>query len=296
MFWPEKVLLREVGPRDGLQNIKELFPTEKKIKLIKNLARAGIKAIEATSFVHPQAIPQLSDAERVLDGLGDIWSQVTLSALVGNVKGMQRAIRTPIREVVVVVSASEAHNRANLKLPVSRSLDLLKEISTLARNSGIALRGAVGTAFGCYYQGPISLREIRRVVDGMLAADTREITLADTAGLATPRQVYNLVTELKELYPEVTWALHVHDRYGLGLANCVAGLAAGVSALEGSVRGLGGCPFIPDAAGNVATENLVYMLQQASVHTGIKMTELCSCSHWLRAELQEKVPVTICDS
>lgn len=294
MQWPKKVLIREVGPRDGLQNEEKFLPTEKKIKLIKTLAQAGVTAIEVTSFVNPKAIPQLRDAEQVLEGLGDISSQVTLSALVGNIRGMQRALNTSIQEVMVVISASESHNLANLKMPVARSLDILKDISQLAQGSGINLRGAVATSFGCPYQGEVTLPEIQRVVEGMLTFGIREITLADTAGMGEPRQVYHLLVELKGLYPEVIWALHFHDNRGLGLANTVTGLMAGVTILESSVGGAGGCPFIPGATGNVATENLVNMLHQMGISTGINLEELCSCTRWLERELGRKLPAKIC--
>jgi hydroxymethylglutaryl-CoA lyase len=282
--WPERVLVREVGPRDGLQNEKAILPAETKITLIRRLIRAGITAIEATSFVHPRAVPQLSDAETVLEGIGDPGPGVTISALVGNVRGMQRAIaasHTCLREIVVVVSASEAHNRANLNRTVGDSLTELGEIRRLA-GERFKVRGAIATAFGCPYQGKISFAEVARVAEGMLAEGIDEITLADTAAAGNPRQVYELVRETVSRYPEVTWALHLHETRGPGPVNAVMGIMAGVHVLESSVGGLGGCPFIPGATGNISTEELVRMLHGMGIETGIDLRLLLQCAEYIK--------------
>lgn len=284
MRWPERVLVREVGPRDGLQNEKAILPAETKIALIRRLIRAGITAIEATSFVHPRAVPQLSDAETVLEGIGDPGPGVAISALVGNVRGMQRAIaasHTCLREIVVVVSASEAHNRANLNRTVGDSLTELGEIRRLA-GERLKVRGAIATAFGCPYQGKISFTEVARVAEGMLAEGIDEITLADTAAAGNPRQVYELVRETVSRYPEVTWALHLHETCGLGPVNAIMGILAGVHVLESSVGGLGGCPFIPGATGNISTEELVRMLHGMGIETGIDLRLLLQCAEYIK--------------
>lgn len=278
MHWPGKVLIREVGPRDGLQNEAKFVPTEFKIQLIKALANAGITAIEATSFVHPRAIPQLSDAEAVVKGLQDLPSRVVFSALVGNVRGVERALQAGIGEVVLVISASEAHNRANLNMSVNESISHVRQIGPLAHSEGIRARGAVATAFGCPYQGQINTLQVSKVIEGMLDTGIHEITLADTAGMGNPRQVYDLILELKQSFPHVDWALHFHDTRGLGLANIVMGLQAGVTVLESSVGGLGGCPFIPGATGNVATEDLVNMCQGMGIRTGIDLEGILQCT------------------
>ncbi|GBF33847.1 hydroxymethylglutaryl-CoA lyase [Desulfocucumis palustris] len=285
MHWPGKITVREVGPRDGLQNIREFVPTEKKVQMIRALAAAGVVAIEAVSFVSPRAVPQMSDAYEVLAALGDLPGNVTLSALAGNLKGMERAAGSGVREVVAVVSASETHNRANLNLPVERSLEVLKDIGAMAASAGIRLRGAVATAFGCPYQGEIPEYQVKKVVEGMLAAGMGEITLADTAGMADPRQVYELVRKLSAGYPGVAWALHFHDARGLGLANAVTGIQAGVTVLESSAGGLGGCPFIPGAAGNIATEDLVYMLHRMGMETGVDIDGILGCGRMLEGIL-----------
>jgi len=295
LHWPGKVLVREVGLRDGLQNEKTVLPTEKKIALIRELTGAGISAIEATSFVHPRAVPQLADAEAVLAGIGAPGPGVTISALVGNVKGMQRALEmlhTPLREIVVVVSASEAHNRANLNRSVAESLAELVEICRLAEGR-LRVRGAVATAFGCPYQGAIGIYAVARVIEGMVAAGIREITLADTAGMGNPRQVYDLAGEVGERYSGVDWALHLHDTRGLGLANALAGVLAGVTILECSLGGLGGCPFIPGATGNVATGDLVHMLHKMGVETGMDLRRVLQCTASLERLLGRNLPARI---
>lgn len=283
MRWPDKVLVREVGPRDGLQNEKAILATNRKIALINGLIGAGVVAIEATSFVHPGAVPQLGDAEKLLEGLAEYGSEVVISALVGNARGMERAsamTHTQLSEVVVVVSASEAHNRANLNRSIDESLAELYEISNMAIGK-INVRGAVATALGCPYQGNISFHQVNRVIDGMLAAGIGEITLADTAGMGNPRQVYELVTQLKGIYPGVTWSLHLHDTCGLGMANIVMGILAGISVLESSVGGLGGCPFIPGAAGNVATGETIKLLRKMGIDTGIDLERINQCTRKL---------------
>ncbi|WP_051273421.1 hydroxymethylglutaryl-CoA lyase [Desulfotruncus alcoholivorax] len=284
MRWPDKILIREVGPRDGLQNEKAILSTDKKIALINDLIEAGVVAIEATSFVHPGTVPQLGDAEKLLEGLTEPGPEVIISALVGNVRGMERALamtHTHLREVVVVVSASEAHNRANLNRSIDESMEGLDKICRMAAGE-INVRGAVATAFGCPYQGKIRFDEVNRVVDGMLNAGIREITLADTAGMGNPRQVYELVTELKGNHPGVTWSLHLHDTRRMGMANTVMGILAGISVLESSVGGLGGCPFIPGATGNIATGETIKLLHEMGIDTGIDLERINRCTRNIR--------------
>lgn len=293
LLWPQKVLVREVGPRDGLQNLSTFIPTAKKIELVRTLAKAGVTAIEATSLVNPKAVPQMADAEQVLAGLEDMSPGVKFSALVGNVRGMERAVASGVPEVMVVVSASEAHNRANLNMSVKQSLSGLLEICTRANDRGVRVRGAVATAFGCPYEGEITPGQCKKVIEVMLKAGITEITLADTAGLGNPRQVYNLMLDLARCYPQVIWALHFHDTRGMGLANAVMGIQAGVTILESSLGGLGGCPFIPGAAGNIATEDLVYMLHQMGIDTGIKMEVILRCSMMMENILGKPLPARV---
>jgi len=286
-----RVLIREVGPRDGLQNEKLFLPAQIKMELIKRLADAGISAIEATSFVSPRAVPQLCDAEAVLEGMGELAPGVVLSALVGNAAGVQRAlgVRQPaLRDIVVVVSASEAHNQANLKRSVTESLSGLDDIRRLAAGR-FMVRGAVATAFGCPSQGWISSGDVFRVVDSMMEAGIKEITLADTAGMGEPEQVENLVGGVRERYPGITLALHLHDTRGRGMENARAGVEAGVKVMESSVGGLGGCPFLHGAVGNVSTGKLVGMLHGIGVETGIDLQRLSQCVRFLEEVLDRRL-------
>lgn len=291
MQWPKNILIREVSLRDGIQNESKYVPVELKIALINTLARAGVTAIEATSFVHPRAVPQLADAGTVLKRMGDLPDGLALSALVGNLKGVQRASAAGVKEVVVVISASDAHNRANLNMSTVQSLKGLKEICALAAETGIRVRGAVATVFGCPYQGCINENEVRGVVEGMLGEKIGEVTLADTAGMADPRLVFELCGSLALNYPGVKWALHFHDTRGLALANIIAGIQAGVNTLESSVGGLGGCPFIPGAAGNVSTEILVYMLNKMGIKTGVDLDGLLKCTRLLENHFERQLLV-----
>ncbi|MCL6638152.1 MAG: hydroxymethylglutaryl-CoA lyase [Firmicutes bacterium] len=290
MRWPKRVLVREVGPRDGLQNEKTMISTEAKVEYIESLVRAGVPAVEAASFVHPAAVPQMKDAEEVLAKVRDCRPRVALSALVGNVKGMERAAGAGVPEVVVVVSASEAHNRKNVNRTVAKSLEEVSSICAIASGAGIRVRGAVAMAFGCPFEGETGPDRIAAVVEGMLDAGIAEITLADTAGLGHPRMVYDRVVELAGKYPAVTWGLHFHDTMGLGLANALMGITAGVTVLESSTGGLGGCPFIPGAAGNIATEELVYMLGRMGIETGIDLAGIRLCTKRLEALLGRPLP------
>ncbi|MBE3585309.1 hydroxymethylglutaryl-CoA lyase [Desulfofundulus thermocisternus] len=296
--WPAGVLVREVGPRDGLQNEPRTISTNQKIRLIELLARAGVRAIEATSFVHPRAVPQMADAEEVISGarrvLAVLEAQeevrgVVLSALAGNRRGVERALAAGVDEVVMVVSASEEHNRANMRMSIGQSLRQVKEAVALAMGTGVVIRGAVAVAFGCPYRGEIRPGKVREVVGALAGAGIKEITLADTAGLANPRQVYELVNMLCREYPAVNFALHFHDARGMALANIVTGIQAGVKIIESSVGGLGGCPFIPGAAGNVATEDVVYMLQRMGIETAIDRYRLEDCISWLEEILGRKL-------
>lgn len=293
MQWPEEVTIREVGPRDGLQNLPAFIPTETKIEIIRGLAEAGVTAIEAASFVSPRVVPQMADAGEVLTGLADLPEDVVLSALVLNTRGMARAAGSGVREVMAVVSASEVHHLKNTNKSVDQSLAELQELCFLARDSGVILRGAVAAAFGCPYQGVITSDQVKKVLDPMAEAGIEEITLADTAGMGNPRQVFELLEDITTCYPSIALALHLHDTKGLGLANVMAGLQAGVTILETSFGGLGGCPFVPEAAGNIATEDLVDMLQSMGINTGISLEGVISCTRMMEVLLGKMLPARI---
>ena len=286
---PQKVLIREVGPRDGLQNEAGFVSTKTKVQLIKALVNTGLKAVEITSFVRPDAVPQFKDAEELCAQL-ELDRETVFSALVGNAKGVERALKIKMPELVCVISASEAHNKYNLKMTVNQSLQQLKEIASLTKGLKLVLRGAVATAFGCPYQGTIGYGEIERIIDGMLEAGMKQLTLADTAGLANPKQVYTVVQHVKQKYPGVDLGLHFHDTRGMAMANVLAGLEAGIEIFEGSISGAGGCPFISGAAGNIATEDMIYMLHRMGIFTGIDLDSLVQSARFLEEILGHHLP------
>lgn len=262
-----EVRVIEVGPRDGFQNLKDFIPTEKKIKEIELLIASGIKEIEVTSFVHPKAIPQMADAAEVASYIAGKYSDIRLMALVPNKKGAENAIKCGIQNVAYVISASEAHNKANVNRAVEESL---ADVSQLMREfPELKVRVDVATAFGCPYEGIIPEDKVFRIVDQVLNGGAAEIVLCDTIGVANPLQVRKLCESFAKRYPDEDFALHLHDTRGLGLANAYAALDFGVRALETSVGGLGGCPFAPGAAGNTATEDLLNMLNSMGMNTGV---------------------------
>ncbi len=284
MNLPKRVLIREVGPRDGLQNEKQYAEPADKVRMIELLAAAGLKDIEAASFVHPKAVPQMRDAEVVL-GLLPAWPGVEISALTLNLKGAMRAVDAGVKTLVVNISASESHSRHNANCSRDEALAELDRIAELGRTHGIVVRTDVSVVFGCPYDGPIDVAETAYVVYRMLAAGIKEIALADTAGLGNPLQVYRICTELRQKFPAAEFALHIHDPRGLGLANVLAGLQAGIDIVETSVGGLGGCPFVPNAPGNVATEDVVYMLHEMGIETGVDLNKVIKAGRFVEAVL-----------
>ena len=276
-MFPAKVWIREVGPRDGLQMEKEFIPTERKLRFINSLLEAGLQRIEVTSFVSPKAVEQLKDAEAVVKLL-KTKGQVEFSGLVMNEKGMERAVEAGISEVVVVISATETHSLRNGGHSIARSLQRMNRIAGIGAREGIRVRGAVAVAFGCPFEGEVPVAALDGVVAVLYDAGISQITLADTAGLASPVQVKGIMSALQKKYSNVLWGLHFHDTRGLGLANVYAGLEEGVSLFESSTGGLGGCPFIPNAAGNVATEDLVNMLHMMGIDTGIDPAKLLNAA------------------
>ncbi|GAW93938.1 hydroxymethylglutaryl-CoA lyase [Calderihabitans maritimus] len=273
MHLPQQVIIREVGPRDGLQLEKEFIPTVRKLGLIRRLVEAGIRFIEVTSFVNPRLVPQMADAEQVMQGLA-AGSGITYSALILNERGMKRAIEAGVREIQAVISASEEHNQKNTGMSIADSLSQIEKTTVLGQENGVTVRAAIAVAFGCPFSGMVREEQVFSLVGKLVEIGIRSVTLADTVGVANPRQVYDMMQKLKEKYPAVEWCLHLHDTRGMGLANVLAGLQTGVVMYEASIGGLGGCPVITDAPGNIATEDLVYMLEEMGIDTGINLREL----------------------
>jgi len=266
---PRQISVREVGPRDGLQN-EQPVPTQAKIELIDRLSTTGVERIEAVSFVRPDAIPQMADADAVWGGI-ERAAGVRYSALVPNLRGAIRALDRGLTEIEAVVSASDTHNRKNVNRSTAESLDDIAAVFALAHDRGASCQVIVSTAWGCPYEGDVPVERVvatasRAVADG---ADT--ISFGDTTGMATPTRVRALVGEFRSANPEVGLNLHFHNTRGTGLANVLAALELGVADFDASVGGLGGCPYAPGATGNIATEELVHMVEDMGVDTGIDL-------------------------
>ena len=280
---PPQVTVYEVGPRDGLQNEKEIVPTDVKIAFIEKLADAGLCAIEITSFVKPSAVPQLADAADVVKGVRR-RSGLRLPVLVPNMKGFEAAREIGVREVAVFTAASETFNRKNINCGIEESIERFRPVVAAAEAEKIRVRGYISTAFGCPFEGRIEPESVREVVHMLLDLGIEEISIGDTIGVATPNQIYDVIETLyaSGVTRDVI-ALHFHDTRGTALANVCAGLDCGVTIFDSSAGGLGGCPFAPGATGNVATEDLLYLLEGLGVSTGISLSGVAEASAYLAA-------------
>jgi hydroxymethylglutaryl-CoA lyase len=277
---PSAVRIREVGPRDGFQNEPEVIPTERKIELVNALARTGLQRLEVTSFVRAEVIPQLADAAQVLEGVS-IPTGVSVSVLVPNERGLDAALehRARIDEVNVFLSASETHNRKNVNRSVAESLAGLEVVLGRAREAGLRCEGIISTSFGCPYEGHVPPARVLEIAARLREAGAQEVGFGDTTGMANPVQVAEFFTlARRELGDEVELTAHFHNTRGAGLANALAALQAGVTSFESSFGELGGCPVPAGATGNIATEDLVSMLHEMGVATGIDLPALIACA------------------
>ena len=269
---PSRISLREVGPRDGLQN-EPPVPTAGKIELLDALSRTGVGRIEAVSYVHPKAIPQMGDASEVW-AAAKRASDVRYSALVPNLRGAERALADGFTEIELVVSASDSHSRANVNRSTEESLEDIGRVVSLAHAAGATAQVIVATAWGCPYEGDVPVSRVLWVVDRAMAEGADSIAFGDTTGMATPPRVTGLVDATRSRHPDLPMGLHFHNTRGTGLANVLAALQLGVDDFDASVGGLGGCPYAPGASGNIATEELVYMVEDMGISTGVDL-ELC---------------------
>ncbi len=283
MKWPERVIITEVGPRDGLQNESRIMPLEQKVALIDRLSATGLKRIEAVSFVHPKAIPQMADAAEVMRRI-QRRPGVTCIGLVPNEVGARNALAAKVDEISVVVSASESHNRANVNRSIAESLEGIRNVARLARDAGVPWTGYVSTAFGCPYEGAVDPDVVLRLAREMRDAGACAIALGDTIGIANPRQVFDIASRILSEIPPSECRLHFHDTRGMALANVVAAMQAGAAQFDGSIGGLGGCPYAPGASGNVATEDMVAMLHAMGIDTGIDLNSLLDAA-WLAEDV-----------
>ncbi len=278
--------IREVGPRDGFQNEPEIVPTDVKVELIDALARTGLRRLEVTSFVRPEVIPQLADAAEVLQRI-DVPAQVSRSVLIPNRRGLENALalREHFDEINVFLSASETHNRRNVNRSVQESLDALEGVLGSARGAGLRCAGVISVAFGCPYEGRVAPARVFEIAQRLARAGAQEIGFGDTTGMANPVAVGAFFAAAFTELPGVELTAHFHNTRGQGLANVYAALKAGVSSFESSFGELGGCPVPPGATGNVATEDVVSMLHESGVQTGIDLPALLACSRTLQERL-----------
>lgn len=281
---PDSVRVVEVGPRDGLQNETQPVPTEVKIELIDRLAAAGLPAVELTSFVSPRWVPQLADAEAVLAGV-DFRPGTDYPVLVPNMKGLQRAVAAGMREIAVFTAASETFNRRNINAGIDESFERITEIMGAARDTDIKVRGYVSCALGCPYEGEVDPRIVASVSGRLLELGCYEISLGDTIGAGTPLAARRMLETVAGTVPMSRLAVHFHDTRGQALANILACLESGVATVDASVSGLGGCPYARGASGNVATEDLVYMLHGMGIETGIDAAGLIEASLFISRAL-----------
>ncbi len=274
----------EVGPRDGLQSEPYTIPTSIKVALIERLADAGLTVIETTSFVSDKAVPQLSDAEAVYAELTQ-RPGVDYPALVPNERGYERAKAAGIKHIAIFTAASEAFNQHNINCSIEESMHRFRPVIERARADGVSVRGYVSTVMGCPYQGEVPIADVVRVAEALYSAGCHEVSLGDTIGVGTAKQAQAVIKAVAQSIPMDQLAVHFHDTYGQALANIFACLELGVQTIDSSVAGLGGCPYARGATGNVATEDVVYMLHGMGLHTGIDLHRLAETGRWIAAEL-----------
>jgi len=285
MSFPQQVRIVEVGPRDGLQNEPgPIIPTEIKVELINRLAAAGIRHIEAASFVSPKWVPQMGDASEVMAGI-QRRAGVTYSALTPNLKGLEGAIAANTPEVAVFAAASEAFSQKNINCSIAESLERFRPLMEQAQAAGIRVRGYVSTVLGCPYQGEIDPAQVAAVSRALLDMGCYEISLGDTIGKGTPLKAKRMLEAVAKEVPMDRLAAHFHDTYGQALANLYAVLEEGVAVIDSSTAGLGGCPYAKGASGNVATEDVLYLLDGLGIETGIDLQAVVDTGHWITREL-----------
>jgi len=278
---PASVRIVEVGPRDGLQNEKVNIATEQKIQFINLLSDAGLPVVEATSFVSPRAIPQLSDASAVMAGITR-KPDIEYPVLVPNLKGMERALTADVRSVSVFTAASESFTRHNINATIAEGLDNFRPIVALAQKERIPVRGYISTVFGCPYEGAVDPQSVVHVAQALLAMGIEELSLGDTIGVATPIQVMEMIDLLTQHGIAIErLAVHFHDTRGTALANVLASLQMGIRIVDSSAGGLGGCPYAPGAAGNLATEDLLYMLHGMNITTGVDLEKVVAATSYI---------------
>ena len=286
---PEKITLVEVGPRDGFQNVKESIATEDKIAIINGMIKSGVRQMEITSFVNPKWLPQMADAADVAaEILKTAPADFRAIALVPNKRGVENAVKTGLKNVTYVVSASESHNQKNVNRPIEKSLEELKDIQESFGET--IIRVSLATSFGCPFEGEVPLDNVLRVLHRLSEIGIGEVVLCDTIGVGNPLQVQKTVQAVKAQFPDLTLGLHFHDTRGMGLSNIYAGLNEGIAIYETSVGGLGGCPFAPGSAGNTATEDMLNMVSSMGIAHDIDMDQYLAVVNLVKERV--KAPLT----
>lgn len=273
LMLPKKATIWEVCPRDGFQMERKWIPTEEKIRLIHRFADTGIKHIEVTSFVHPKAIPQLKDAEEVVKSVQDL-TDVKFRALIPNVRGAERAIGAGVKKLKLLLSATDSHSLANSNATVKDAQAKLLPIVELAHKSNVEISGSISVAFGCPFEGKVPVERLLSILEDYRKMRVTEISLADTSGTGDPKLIYDVLGVMKQEFPEFIFSMHLHNTRGMAFANAVAALQQGVTIFDSSAAGLGGCPYAPNAAGNIASEDLVHSFHEMGIETGIDLDKL----------------------
>jgi hydroxymethylglutaryl-CoA lyase len=288
MNLPSSITLCEVGLRDGLQNEKTILSTQEKLELLHGLIDAGFTVIEAGSFMHPKAVPQMADTDELYKALGDVPG-VELRALIPNLRGVQRAAACGCKKVKLNVSASRQHNLKNLNMLPEESVAGFASCVKAARENGIAISGSISMPFASPWEGRIPLSDVDAIIKAYLDVGITEISLSDASGMAVPNQVYSMCTHVRETYPQISWWLHFHNTRGLAMANILASMEAGLTRFDTSFGGLGGCPFVPGASGNISTEDVIHMCDESGISTGIDIIKVMSLSRRLQQLLKHSM-------
>lgn len=292
-LYTSNVEMVEVGPRDGLQNEREQISTADKLALIERAMTAGSRRIEVTSFVSPRAVPQMADADAVCEALPE-RDDVTYSGLVMNIRGAERALATGrIDQLGAVCVATDTFAHKNQRQTSDGSVEIASEIISMAQAAGRTGQATIAASFGCPFEGEVSEQRVIAMAEKLAKADPIEIALADTIGVGNPAHVTSLVTKVREVIAPIPVRVHFHNTRGTGLANVWAAILAGASTVDASIGGLGGCPFAPNAAGNVATEDVTYMLERAGIATGLDLDTLIETNHWLTGIMHKDLPALL---
>ncbi len=287
-----RIQIVEVGPRDGLQSEPEILPTESKQAYIEKAIDAGIRRLEVASFVHPKRVPQMADAEALIERLPE-RDDVSYIGLIMNERGLDRALATKIGEIGMVVVSTDTYNQKNQNVTTAESVAAWHAISRRAKDNGLRANVMISAAFGCPYEGEVSVERVLELAEQVLESEPVELGIADSIGVAVPAQVTDLLGRVKDLTGDLPLRCHFHNTRNTGLANAQAAVDAGVTYLDASIGGIGGCPFAPAATGNIPTDDLLYMLDRSGVETGVSLTKIIDTSRWLEAELGRGVPAML---